>query len=87
MNNATIMTASNVAAELYMRQGYEIMRIEPNTQYSPGSVDITGDVWVTVRRDACMQVCVMGLSGSLSTYPWRKDLDSVIMDLASALSF
>lgn len=86
MHNLTQFTAGNVAAELYMRKGYEILRIEPMVHDSPGFVDITGDVWVAVFADHTMRVQVSGLSGQLSEYPYRTSIDSIIMDLESALS-
>lgn len=89
MNNHTstnVNPACQVAAELGLRKGYEIMRIDPCEPFWNGMVHITSDVSVLVTADD-MFVRIWSLTGSIAAdYPERTTIDEVIMDIESALT-
>lgn len=90
MNNHTstnVNPACQVAAELGMRKGYEIMSINPCQPFWNGMVDITSDVSVIVTAQDEMHVRIWSLTGSIAAdYPRRFTIDEIITDIESALS-
>jgi hypothetical protein len=79
----TELTAPNVAAELYMQAGLEILNIRQRGMF--GAIVVTGDITVSILPDQ-MRVNVYGLLGTISHYPFRTEIGDIIMDLTSAMT-